>query len=593
MAETHTHVLPFGAEPHSSGNTRFRIWAPSCDHVRLHLRDGATTEMNPQGDGWFELTTEAPLGTRYKFVLPDGLEVPDPASRLQDGDVHGWSVVFDAVAHEWHDIGPDGGDWMGRPWHETVLLEVHAGVMGGFKGVAQNLERWRDLGFTAIELMPLNGFPGKRGWGYDGVLPYAPDEAYGSPGELKALIDRAHALGLQMFLDVVYNHFGPDGAYVHVYAGGKFFDESRHSPWGAAIVHEDEDVRDYFIENAIYWLNEYRFDGLRFDAVGAILDLDFPGVMARRIRAAIEPGRHVHLVVEHEHNRASLLTPDQFDAQWNDDIHHAFHNLLTGETEGYYADYADGAAQLARCLSEGFAFQGEVNFKGDQRGEPSGDVPPTGFVSFIQNHDQIGNRALGDRLTSTVDPEALRAAQAMLLLCPQIPLLFMGEEYGSQAPFPFFTDHHDELAVLVREGRRKEFAGFPAFSDERKRERIPDPNAIETFMLASPDPVEEDPETTLHIRLLLGLRHAHLFARIPGGTALGAGAIGDKAVIARWQMGDGAELVIAMNLGAAPVRVDPAPDGSRLFESHPGDAAKLSDGSLPPMSTVAFLLERT
>ena len=593
MADTHTHVLPFGAEPHSSGKTRFRIWAPSCDHVRLHIRDGATTEMNPQGEGWFELTTEAPLGTRYKFVLPDGLEVPDPASRLQDGDVHGWSVVFDATAHEWHDVGPDGGEWVGRPWHETVLLEVHTGVMGGFKGVMQNLERWRDLGFTAIELMPLNDFPGKRGWGYDGVLPYAPDEAYGSPGELKALIDRAHALGLMMFLDVVYNHFGPDGAYLHVYAGDKFFDESRHSPWGAAISHERPEVRDYFIENAIYWLNEYRFDGLRFDAIGVILDREFPRVMAQRIRGAIEPGRDVHLVTEDELNRASILTPGLFDAQWNDDIHQSFHVMLTGETEGYYADFTDGAARLATCLSEGFAFQGQVNFKGDHRGEPSGDLPPVAFVSFIQNHDQIGNRAMGDRLTTLADPEALRAAQAVLLLAPQIPLLFMGEEYGSRAPFPFFTDHHDELADQVREGRRREFAHFAAFSDERKRASIPDPNALDTFLLATPEDTGGDPETTSHFRTLLALRRTHLFARLPGAMALGAQKIGDKAVIARWTMGDGAELVIATNLAAVPVRLDPAPDGSRLFESHAGDAARLSDGSLSAFSTVAFLLERT
>ena len=593
MADTHAHVLPFGAEPHSSGATRFRFWAPACDGVRLHVRDGATTEMEREDGGWFELTTHAPAGTRYKFVLPDGLEVPDPASRLQDGDVHGWSVVFDATAHEWHSVGPDGGEWAGRPWHETVLLEVHVGVLGGYNGVAQNLERWRDMGFTAIELMPLNDFPGKRGWGYDGVLPYAPETAYGSPGELKALIDRAHALGLMVFLDVVYNHFGPDGAYMHVYAGDQFFDEERHSPWGAAIVHERPEVRDYFIENAIYWLNEYRFDGLRFDAVGAILDLDFPGIMAERIRAAIEPGRLVHLVAEHEFNRASILVPGQFDAQWNDDIHHAFHVLLTGETEGYYADFADGAASLAKCLSEGFLFQGQVNFKGDHRGEPSADLPPVAFVSFIQNHDQIGNRAMGDRLTSSVDPEALRAAQALLLLAPQIPMLFMGEEYGSQAPFPFFTDHHDELADLVREGRRKEFAHFAAFSDERKRAQIPDPNAIETFVLASPETVENDPETTSHIRTLIALRRAHLFARLPGSMALGAEKLADKAVIARWEMGDGSELVIATNLGPTPVRLERAPDGSRLFESHAGDAARLSDGLLSAFSTVAFLLERT
>ena len=589
----HAHMLPFGATLQDDGTTRFRFWAPACDRVRLMVRDGAVTEMLAEGDGWFTLAAAAPPGTRYQFVLPDGMAVPDPASRLQDGDVHGWSVVFDPYAHEWRDMGPDGGSWRGRPWHETVLLEIHPGVMGGFRGIGQNLERWRDMGFTAIELMPLNDFPGQRGWGYDGVLPYAPDTCYGSAGELKALIDRAHALGLQMFLDVVYNHFGPDGAYVHVYGGEHFFDDSQHSPWGAAIAHEREEVRDYFIENAIYWLREYRFDGLRFDAVGAILDLDFPAAMARRIRAAIEPGRHVHLVLEHEHNRASLMRDGGFDAQWSDDIHHALHVLLTGETEGYYADFTAASTKLARCLADGFAFQGEVNAKGVHRGERSGDLPPTAFVAFLQNHDQIGNRAMGDRLTTSVDPEALRAAQALLLLSPQIPLLFMGEEYGSQAPFPFFTDHHDELADLVREGRRREFAGFPAFSDPKTRERIPDPNAIETFMLACPDPVEEDADTISHFRILLALRRCHVMPRIPGSVSLGARALGARGVIARWQMGDGAELAVAVNFGTAPVHVGEPPDGPVLFESHAGDAAALSDGSLRARSTVAFLLERT
>lgn len=591
MTRSHAHHLPFGAELQQDGKTRFAIWAPASEHMRLRTREGTVAQMAAEDDGWFTLTADAPVGTRYKFVLPDGMEVPDPASRLQDGDVHGWSVVIDPKAHEWHDLGPDGGPWHGRPWHETVLLEIHPGVAGGYQGIRDSLERWRKMGFTAIELMPLNDFPGTRNWGYDGVLPYAPETSYGTPGELKAMIDHAHALGMQMFLDVVYNHFGPDGAYVHVYGGANFFDASRSSPWGATIMHERAEVRDYFIENAIYWLREYRFDGLRFDAVGAILDLDFPGAMARRIRAATEPGRHVHLVLEHEYNKASLLR-DGFDAQWADDIHHTLHVLLTGETEGYYADFTDAAGKLARCLAEGFAFQGELNVKGQHRGEPSGDLPPTAFVAFLQNHDQIGNRALGDRLTSSVDPEALRAAQALLLLSPQIPLMFMGEEYGSRAPFPFFTDHHDELADLVREGRRKEFAGFAAFASEKRREQIPDPNAISTFALACLDPIE-DADTVRHIKLLLGLRERHLFSRIPGAASLGAAALSDAAVIARWQMGDGAELVIAANFGTTIVPVDRAPDGPVLFESHAGDAARLSDGALPPRSTVAFLLERT
>ncbi len=581
------HRLPFGAELDIDGATSFRLWAPACDSVDLECRDRPRQAMRATGDGWFEARADAPAGTRYRFVLPDGLAVPDPASRLQDGDVHGWSVVVDPRAHDWRQT-----QWRGRPWNEAVIYELHPGLMGGFAGIVGALERLRDLGITAIELMPINEFPGARNWGYDGVLPYAPDASYGTPDELKTLIDHAHGLGLLVYLDVVYNHFGPDGAYVHVYAKDAFFDPSKASPWGAAIAHQRSEVAEYFIENAIYWLMEYRFDGLRFDAVGAILDADFPVIMARRIREATEPGRHIHLVMEHEHNLASLIAPDTMDAQWVDDAHHCLHVLLTGETEGYYVDYRDAAAQLARCLSEGFAFQGEIAHKGAPRGEPSGHLPPSAFVIFLQNHDQIGNRAMGERLSVLADPEALRAATALIMLAPQIPLLFMGEEYGSRAPFLFFTDHHDELADAVREGRRREFAGFAAFSDDARREAIPDPNAPETYELSRPDPTEADPETSSHLRVLLGLRHRHVAQRIPGARSLGATPLGNTGVIARWTLGDGAELALATNFAAEPVPLDPI-DGPVLFESHAGDAARVAGGVLPGRSTVAFLLERT
>ncbi len=413
MSARFARKLPFGAQTRD-GRTDFRLWAPACERVSLELQGRDPQAMQREADGWFSATADAPPGTRYRYRLPDGMAVPDPASRLQDGDVHGWSVVFDAEAHEWQNTG-----WRGRPWHEAVIYEAHCGLLGGFSGVSAALERLRDLGFTAIELMPINDFPGARNWGYDGVLPYAPDAAYGTPGELKTLIDHAHGLGLMVFLDVVYNHFGPDGAYQHVYGGKWFFDEGKHSPWGAAIDFNRPQVREYFVENAIYWLQEYQFDGLRFDAVHAYANQDFAEALASSIRQALDPERFVHLVMEHEGNVASLLRAGLYDAQWADDTHHALHVLLTGETEGYYADYQDASAKLARSLSEGFSWQGEVNHKGEQRGEPSAGLPTSAFVICLQNHDQIGNRALGDRLTTLADPEALRAAHALLLLCPQ------------------------------------------------------------------------------------------------------------------------------------------------------------------------------
>jgi maltooligosyltrehalose trehalohydrolase len=583
------HPFRFGAAIHPvDDTTRFRVWAPSVDRLTLEIEDEKPVAMTAEDDGWFRAVRHAPAGTKYRFRLPDGLAVPDPASRLQSGDVHGWSVVVDPLAHEWHNV-----DWRGRPWHEAIVYEVHAGAMGGFSGIAEKLEALRDLGVTAIEIMPIADFPGRHNWGYDGVLPYAPDEAYGTPGELKTLIDKAHGLGLMVMLDVVYNHFGPDGAYLHAYAK-QFFDEGKHTPWGAAIDFRRPEVQGYFIQNALYWLNEYRVDGLRFDAVHAIEEPAFLPALAQAVRSGVEEGRHVHLILEHEGNKASLLGggPRKFDAQWADDAHHCLHVLLTGESEGYYADYTDAAALLAKALSEGFSYQGQISPRGQRRGEPSGDLPPTAFVFCLQNHDQIGNRAMGERLSVLADPEALRAAVALLLLAPQIPMIFMGEEVGSIAPFLYFTDHGEELAKLVRDGRRKEFAHFAAFADEKRRAAIPDPNARETFELSVPDPMDADPVMHAHYKVLLGLRHRHLVDKIPGTKSLGAAALGATGVLARWTMGDGAELILASNLGEKTVAID-AVDGTLLFESHGGDADAVRDGRLPARSTVAFLQERT
>ena len=580
------HPLPFGAEPQTNGQTLFRIWAPSVPSLEIEIDGAPARAMNQGQAGWFELSVPCGPATRYRYRMPDGTAVPDPASRRQDGDVHGWSVVVDPRAHEWYNV-----TWTGRPWHEAIVYELHAGAMGGFSGIGDQLERLRDIGFTAIEIMPIADFPGRHNWGYDGVLPYAPDEAYGTPGELKALIDRAHGLGLSVMLDVVYNHFGPDGAYLHAYAK-EFFDEGKHTPWGAAIDFRRPEVSDYFIQNALYWLNEYRFDGLRFDAVHAIAEPGFLPKMARAIRAGVESGREIALVLEHEGNKSSLLE-GLFDAQWADDAHHCFHVLLTGESEGYYEDFANPAEQLARCLREGFAYQGETSpHIGKPRGEPSGHLPTTAFVYCLQNHDQVGNRAMGERLTQLADPGALAAATALLLLAPMIPLVFMGEESGSHVPFLFFTDHNLDLAKLVREGRRKEFAHFAAFADPHRREQIPDPNAPETFKLSVPDAADGDLTVTALYRVLLGLRTRHIVPRLKGCRSVGAMALGATGVVARWIMGDGAELVLATNFGAEALSLD-ALDGPTLFESRPGDAERVREGQLPARATVAFLLERT
>ena len=583
MPQHFAYDLPFGATPNGCGETRFRIWAPSVAELVLECEGAAPVAMNAVGDGWFEAVAAAAANSHYRYRLPDGLAVPDPASRRQSGDVHGFSVVVDPRSYSWNTP-----NWRGRPWHEAVVYELHPGAMGGFSGITADLPRLRDLGITAVELMPIADFPGRRNWGYDGVLPYAPDEAYGTPDELKALIDTAHGMGLMVLLDVVYNHFGPDGAYLHAYAR-EFFDEGKHTPWGAAIDFKRPEVRDYFTHNALMWLMEYRFDGLRFDAVHAISEPSFLPYLARTIREGVEPDRHVHLILEHEGNASSLLLPGLFDAQWADDAHHCWHVLLTGETEGYYEDFSGAATKLARAMAEGFAYQGEISpHSGRARGEPSGALPSTAFVFCLQNHDQIGNRALGERLNALADPEALRAAVATLLLSPHIPMIFMGEEVGSTAPFLFFTDHNEELADLVRDGRRKEFAHFAAFSDPAKREMIPDPNAPATFQRSVPDLAGGDPATITLYRSLLAIRHRHVVPRIPGCLSLGAQAVGNTGVRAQWRMGDGTTLTIAGNFGTEALPLDP-PGGATLFESHRGDADAVCSGMLPARTTVVLM----
>ena len=577
----------WGAMVLETGATRFRLWAPDSDAVTLEVEGEAPRPMQPEADGWHVIEAPVGPGARYRFRVSPDLSVPDPASRLQAGDVHDASIVVDPRTHAWRH-----GDWRGRPWHETILYEVHAGAMGGFAGVEAALPRLKALGITAVELMPIADFPGGRNWGYDGVLPYAPDTSFGTPEELKSLIDAAHGHGLMVFLDVVYNHFGPDGAYLHAYAKG-FFNEGVHTPWGAAIDFRQQPVRDYFEDNALFWLNEYRFDGLRFDAVHAIAEADWLDHLAARVRREI-PDRHVHLVLENENNAAHHLRPQGgFDAQWNDDGHNVLHPLLTGEREGYYEDFSDaGATKLATVLEQGFLFQGQHSpHLGAPRGEPSAGLPPTAFVLFLQNHDQVGNRAFGERLAALANADALAAATGLLLLSPQIPMLFMGEEWGSTAPFLFFTDHNDELAPLVREGRRREFAKFAAFQDAEKRARIPDPNAQATYGLSAPDAAEaerppHDAILAAH-RRLLALRHARIIPHLPGARALGAQPIGDAAVLARWRLGDGSTLTLACNLGAEPVSC--TAQGEMIYESLAGGAASLGTGSLPARCTVALI----
>lgn len=582
--------MPFGAEPLADGRVRFRFWAPSADAVALVV-EGAPepVPMRAYAGGWFEAVTDvACVGARYMYRLPDGRDVPDPAARWQPGGVHGWSEVIDPRAWRWTDA-----DWRGIPWEACVLYELHVGTFtpeGTYRAAIGRLDHLVRLGVTAIELMPLAQFPGTRNWGYDGVLPFAPAAAHGRPEDLKALVDAAHARGLAVFLDVVYNHFGPEGNYLSAYAC-TFFTERHHTPWGAAVNFDGAEswpVREFFVQNALYWLHEFHFDGLRFDAVHAIVD-DSPrhvlAELAERVRATIGGGRRVHLVLENAANQSRFLVRDSsgnapwYDAQWNDDVHHALHVAACGECGGYYAPYAADGRHLARTLAEGFAFQGEdfPPMKGP-RGEPSGHLPPTAFVSFLQNHDQIGNRAFGDRLHAHVSAARMRVARALLLLAPQVPLLFMGEEWEASTPFPFFCEFDEPLATAVRDGRRNEFADFPEFADESARERIPDPVAPETFASARlrwEELADERHRTVFeHCAALLALRHREIVPRLAGlrGHAGRASRVGETGVTARWRLGDGSMLGLAANFGDVRVGGFPPSRGRRLWTEGECDA---------------------
>jgi len=581
-------ALRHGAYPLGPSTTRFSLWAPDAKSVGL-LVAGENIPMQAHEDGWYSIEAPYAAGTQYRYLIDGELEVPDPASRAQAGDVHQPSVVVDPLAYRWRNL-----EWQGRPWHETVLYELHVGAYGGYAHIEQRLGELAELGVTAIELMPLAEFPGDRNWGYDGVLPYAPEASYGTPEQLKQLIDTAHGHGLMVFLDVVYNHFGPDGNFLGRYAS-PFFRHDQHTPWGDAIDFRRREVREFFINNALMWLNEYRFDGLRLDAVHAIPDLDFLVELAKRVRGETEPGRHVHLVLENEHNRASLLEQG-FTAQWNDDGHNVLHTILTGESQGYYAEYnQDATDKLARFLGEGFIYQGQKNRRGEPRGEPSAHLSPTSFVLFLQNHDQTGNRAFGERLINLSDPDALRAATAVLLLSPMIPLLFMGEEWGSRQPFLFFTSHHGELADAVREGRRGEFAEFAEFADAETRARIPDPNAVETFEASRPDfSSAGEPghaEWLAYYRTLLQIRHAEILPRLAGARFFGAAALGKAAVLARWKMADGSTLRLELNLGTASVPLTVTRGSARLLFSNRDMSDGRFAGQLPARTAAIYLDE--
>ena len=565
------------------------VWAPSVTQASLTQPGAADVTLVRGADGWWSgpgagLTP----GARYGFRF-DGNIVPDPASRWQQEGAGGLSETTDPHAFAWSDAG-----WTGRPWHETVLYELHLGTFtaaGTFVAAIEHLDHLARLGVTMIELMPVGEFPGGRNWGYDGVLPFAPDHSYGRPDDLKRFVDAAHERGIAVVLDVVYNHFGPDQNAIADFAP-EFFTERHKTPWGGAIDFAQPAVRAYFIQNAVYWIEEFHLDGLRLDAVQAVFDEGSPHILdeiAERVRAT-RPGRQLHLTLENDNNDARWLERGgtgravHFDAQWNDDFHHVMRVLLAGRVDGYYRDYAQQPLhRLGKSLAEGFSYQGgdeSIHRPGLKRGTPSAHLPPVAFVNFLQNHDQVGNTPFGKRLSALTSPAALRLGAAVLLLGPAVPMLFMGEEWAAAEPFDFFCDYAEPLASAVRNGRREEFAHLPEFADEETLAKLADPNAASTrdacVLDWSAPGRAPHAEWLAFYRALLQTRREKVMPLLPriGGVAGRYETVGSTAVAVHWALDDGRVLGLAANFADEPVAW--SADGLVLFTL--GDGA---DGLAP------------
>jgi maltooligosyltrehalose trehalohydrolase len=547
----------------------FRVWAPNRNTVELLLRRRDDSHerraLAADADGHFHAAfDDVRAGDLYSYSLDEEAPVPDPASRFQPRGVHGPSEVVDASHFTWSDAA-----WRGRTLDDAVIYELHVGTFTGagtFAGAEARLPELAELGITVIELMPLADFPGARNWGYDGVSLFAPSRAYGAPDDLRRFVDRAHAHGLAVILDVVYNHFGPDGAYFSRFSPS-YLSNTHSSPWGAAVNLDGPDsanVRAFFIENALHWLHEYHFDGLRLDATHALVDASrrhFVAELAARARASL-PERQLLLFAEDERNLAEIVLPAAeggwgLDGVWADDFHHQVRRMAAGDSDGYYADFSGSVADLAATIRDGWFYQGQYSaHNGAPRGTDPSGLPRPRMVVCLQNHDQIGNRALGERLHHQIPLALYRALSALLLFVPETPLLFMGQEWAASTPFLYFTDHHAELGRLVTEGRRGEFSRFAAFADPANRERIPDPQAPRTFEASRLDWREREREphaSTLTLyQALLALRRNEPSLRAPGDCA--AEAIGpDTLAVVRASGADTMALVLCLS---GPQQVD-------------------------------------
>jgi maltooligosyltrehalose trehalohydrolase len=600
--------LELGATPGPDG-VLFRVWAPAATSVDVELTTNATlVPLRPAGDGvWSGLVPHARPGTLYHYRLNGKDARPDPYSRSQPQGVHGSSEVVDPSAFAWHDTA-----WPGRGLAGLVIYQCHVGTAtpdGTFDSLIEQLPRLKQLGINAIEPLPVAEFPGSRNWGYDGVDLFAPSHVYGGPEAMKRFVDAAHQHGLGVIVDVVYNHFGPDGNYLRDFSPDYFTDRYQ-TPWGEAINYDgphSEWVRRLVLDNARYWLNEYHVDGLRLDATHAIYDSSKVHLLAeltQTARASLPAGREIVLIAEtHENNIRYLRSVDEggfgLDAVWADDFHHTLRRYLNGDHEGYYANYTGTLDEVARCIEQGWLYTGQAtpssHFE-EHRGTPAPNQPADQFVYVIQNHDQVGNRAFGERLNHDIDVDLYRAASALLLFLPYTPMLFMGQEFAASSPFQYFTDHNHELGKLVTEGRRREFKAFTHFADPANRERIPDPQAESSFLNSKLKLDEADrlPGSAVQAlyRQLLELRRTDVVLADQARERTRARTLSTDVLAVRRWAGD-QERLLLVNFGASGWRDHTLGGGWRVLLETGQTTLTESDGVIVAARSATILARTT
>ena len=574
-APVYVRRLPIGAEPQSDGGVHFRVWAPRCREVRVEIEGLKPAALEAEAGGYFSLWSEAALaGMRYRFRLDQGqLALPDPASRFQPDGPHGPSEIVDSAGFTWTD-----GDWRGIAREQLVIYEMHIGTFtsqGGWDAAMRELPALAELGITCIELMPAAEFPGRFGWGYDGVNLFAPTRLYGRPDDFRRFVDRAHALGIAVILDVVYNHFGPDGNYIRFFSED-YVTDRYHNEWGDAINFDSPaagPVREFFLANAGHWIDEYHLDGLRLDATQQIFDCSEDHIIAaivRRVRSAGH-GRCTFVVGENEPQQARLLRPAEhggygLDALWNDDFHHSATVALTGRHEAYYSDYRGRPREFVAAAKHGFLYQGQrYQWQRQPRGTPTLDLPAECFVVFLQNHDQIANSGTGQRCHALASPGRLRALTTYFLLMPGIPMLFQGQEFAASTPLFYFADHGGELSDAVREGRGAFLTQFPSLAGGEMQAQLADPSDIDTFRRSVLDLGERQrhaPAYALHRDLLALRRTDPVLGRRP--CRVDGAALSDEAWVLRFFSASAAEespadRLLIVNLGR-DLLLEPAPE---------------------------------